>query len=78
MNLRGFLGGILAACAGPAIVHSTSIMRISEPKIILPQYTLSAPFYLPNASGVLTASMIANAALKMLGIRNLLLISSFE
>jgi hypothetical protein len=31
MNRRGFIGGILAACAAPAIVRADSLMRLAAP-----------------------------------------------
>lgn len=35
---RGFLAGMLALGASPAIVHASSIMRIAPPRIIVPQW----------------------------------------
>lgn len=41
MNRRGFLGGILAACAAPAIVKAELLMPVR--KIIVPAYTCFVP-----------------------------------
>jgi hypothetical protein len=37
MDRRGFLAGILAACAAPAIVRAGSLMRVN-PEILIPIY----------------------------------------
>jgi hypothetical protein len=37
MDRRGFLGVMLAACAAPAVVRASSLMRVAAPKIWVPQ-----------------------------------------
>lgn len=36
LDRRGFLGGLVAAFAAPAIVHATNIMSIKAPGLLLP------------------------------------------
>ena len=57
MNRRGFLGGILAACAAPAIVRSQNIMRVFAP--------VESGLLLPVA-GLLTIDMITRETLRIL------------
>lgn len=59
MDRRGFLGSMLAACAAPAIVRASSLMKCSG--IIVPsQELLIAPWT------VLTPAIIAREALLVL------------
>lgn len=47
MNRRGFLGGILAACAAPAIVKAELLMPVR--KIVVPNETISGLVLLQRA-----------------------------
>lgn len=40
MDRRGFLGVMLAACAAPAVVRASSLMRVAAPKILVPEMVI--------------------------------------
>lgn len=62
MDRRGFLAGMLAACAAPAIVRADSLMRIvpRELELLVPNVIVGTGNYL------LTPEMITKEALAIL------------
>ena len=64
MNRRGFLGGILALGAAPAIVRADSLMRIVPRGLIVDPY--DALMAQRTSNMILTCEEIARQALKVL------------
>lgn len=48
---RGFLGAMLAACAAPAIVRSSTLMRCLPSGILVPSQEIIVPPVLPYVPG---------------------------
>lgn len=64
MDRRGFLGSMLAACAAPAIVRASSLMKCSG--IIVPSQDLLLPATSMGGNSLLTIEMITAEMLAVL------------